>query len=136
MCRGWWRWVDSSVGWSGWLCVHRSCCARETKGFRASTSDAVRQNTDQFHVARTAFAFHYFRLGPLMHPVAENLSARRRYHLSRPLLFRLLRRQASFTVDSFSSGSVVWINESLIGTRRYFLTGSSRSVSLITKGSQ
>lgn len=60
VCRGWWRWVDSLVGWSGWLCVLRSCCARETRGFRGCTSGTARQNTDQFHVARTTFALTTF----------------------------------------------------------------------------
>lgn len=78
VCRGWWRWVDSLVGWSGWLCVLGSCCARETRGFRASTSGTARQNSDQFHVARTTLSLTTF-LWSFTASVAENLSSWRRY---------------------------------------------------------
>lgn len=62
VCRGWWRWVDSSVGWLGWLCVLRSCCARETRGFQACRIRAARRNSDQFHVARTSLTSTTFTL--------------------------------------------------------------------------
>lgn len=99
VCRGWWRWVDSLVGWSGWLCVLRSCCARETRGFRGCTSGTARQNTDQFHVARTTFGLTTFLSRGLPHRVsflAACLSSRRRY-LSLPatcLLFSSFRSLA------------------------------------------
>lgn len=86
VCRGWWRWVDSLVGWSGWLCVLCSCCARETRGFRACTSGTARQNSHQFHVARTTFGSTTF---PCSFPasVADNPSSRRRYLFAAPILF-------------------------------------------------
>lgn len=87
------------VGWSGWLCVLRSCCARETRGFRGCTSGTARQNTDQFHVARTTFGLTTFLSRGLPHRVsflAACLSSRRRY-LSLPatcLLFSSFRSLA------------------------------------------
>jgi len=78
VCRGWWRWVDSSVGWLGWLCVLRSCCARETRGFQASRICAARRSSDQFHVARTSLSSTTFTLRLVVNVAPEVFMKSRR----------------------------------------------------------
>lgn len=101
VCRGWWRWVDSLVGWSGWLCVLRSCCARETRGFRGCTSGTARQNTEPVSRGSHYLRFNYFPL-EVCRIASRVFPLRRRYLSSRdppfsqgkpvPLLFTLRSR--------------------------------------------
>lgn len=79
VCRGWWRWVDSLVGWSGWLCVLRSCCARETRGFRGCTSGTARQNTEPVSRGSHHLRFNYFplevcRIASRVFPLSASIS--------------------------------------------------------------